>query len=80
MNGIINKSKDSPFHAHDVEKHNSDSDIVNYEMKVTKVFGGDATKRQISEAIQIQHTQGTIINRQEEWRQVKLPRIQLSLL
>ena len=39
----------------------------------------DLTKRQISEAIQIQHAQGAVMNRQDEWRQVKLPHIQLSL-
>ena len=43
------------------------------------VYSGDATKRQVSEAIQIQHAQGAVMNRHDEWRQVKLPRIQLSL-
>ena len=53
--------------------------FFNYEMKVTGVFGGDATKRQVAEAVHIQHARGELINRQDEWRQVKLPRIELSL-
>ena len=79
MNGIEKKSVDSPFHIHNVEKHGGDGSVADYQMKVTKVFGGDATKRQVSEAVQIQHSQGQLINRQDEWRQVTLPRIQLSL-
>ena len=80
MNGIIKKSKDSVFHLHNIEKHNGSGRVSDYEMKVTKVYSGDATKRQVSEAVQIQHAQGAVMNRHDEWRQVKLPRIQLSLL
>ena len=79
MSGIIKKSKDSVFHLHNIEKHNGSGRVSDYEMKVTKVYSGDATKRQVSEAIQIQHAQGAVMNRHDEWRQVKLPRIQLSL-
>ena len=50
-----------------------------YEMKVTGVFGGDATKRQVAEAVRIQHSKGELIKRQDEWRQVKLLRIELNL-
>ena len=36
----------------------------------------DATKRQVSEAVRVQHAQGAVNNnRQDEWRQVKLPRM-----
>ena len=80
MSGIIKKSKDSVFHLHNIEKHNGSGRVSDYEMKVTKVYSGDATKRQVSEAVQIQHAQGAVMNRHDEWRQVKLPRIQLSLL
>ena len=48
-------------------------------MKVTCVFGGDATKRQVAEAIYILHAREELINRQDEWWQVKLLRIDLSL-
>ena len=44
--------------------------MKDYEMKVTKVYSGDTTKRQVLEAIQIQHAQGEVVNRQDEWRQV----------
>ena len=65
---------------HNIEKQNgSGGRVSDYEMKVSKVYSGDATKRQVSEAIQIQHAKGAVMNRHEEWRQVKLPRIQLSL-
>ena len=79
--GIEKRSKESPFHVHNMEKHGGVSEgAAGYEMKVTGVFGGDATKRQVAEAVRIQHARGELINRQDEWRQVKLPRIELSLL
>ena len=54
--------------------------VGDFVMKVTGVYGGDATKRQVPEAVNIQHAQGEgLMNRQDEWRQVKLPRINLSL-
>ena len=69
---FVKKSKDSPFHMHSIKKHNGSGRVAHYEMKVTKVYSGDATKRQVSEAIQIQHAQGEVMNKQDEWRQVKL--------
>ena len=47
-----------------------------FKMEVTEIFGGDALKRQVSEAIQIRETRGQM-NRQEEWRQIQLPRLGL---
>ena len=47
-------------------------------MTVTGVYGGDATKRQIAEAIRIQNTPSPqLLNRQEEWRQFNLPHLEL---
>ena len=67
------------FVVHGEERHGR-AELEDFEMKVTGVYGGDATKRQVAEAINIQHTQGsTLINRQDEWRQVRLPRIQMCL-
>ena len=61
-----------------MEKHNGET--PGFKMKVTGVFGGDATKRQIKESVLIQQTpNGDLINRQDEWRQVTLPRIELCL-
>ena len=68
------------FHVHGVEEHGGRVQVRDFEMKVTGVYGGDATKRQVAEAVTIQHAQGEgLLNRQDEWRQVKLPRINLSL-
>ena len=53
--GIVKKSKDSVFHVHGVEEHGGRVQVKDYEMKVTGVYGGDATKRQVAEAVRIQH-------------------------
>ena len=76
MCGKVKKSKE---HVHNVERHGGSGGVTYCEMKVTMVYSGDATKRQVSEAVQSQHAQGAVINRQDEWRHVKLPCIQLSL-
>ena len=80
MEGIVKKNKESPFVVHSEERHGERAKLEDYEMKITGMYGGDATKRQVVEAIKIQHIQGsTLINRQDEWRQVRLPRIQMCL-
>ena len=62
------------------ERHGERAKLEDYEMKITGMYGGDATKRKVAEVIKIQHTQGQeLINRQDEWRQVRLPRIQMCL-
>ena len=77
---IIKKNKESPFVVHSEEKHGERARVEDYKMKITGIYRGDATKRQVAEAIKIQHAQGsTLINRQDEWRQVRLPRIQMCL-
>ena len=49
-------------------------------MKVTGIFGGDATKRQVRESVLIQKVPSNdLMNRRDEWRQVKLPRVELRL-
>ena len=68
--GIEKKINESPFHVHNTEKHGDVGDgVAGFEMKVTGVFGGDATKRQVSEAVRIQHARRELINRQDEWQQ-----------
>ena len=80
MEGIVKKNKESPFVVHSEERHGERAKLEDYKMKITGMYGGDATKRQVAEAIKIQHTQGQeLINRQDEWRQVRLPRIQMCL-
>ena len=78
--GIVEKSEDIVFHVHGVEEHRGRVQVRDFEIKVTGVYGGDATKRQVAEAVVIQQAQGEgLLNRQDEWRQVKLSRINLSL-
>ena len=75
---VQKKEKKSPLHLHNVERH--DGGNPGFSMKVTGVFGGDATKRQVREAVVIQQTpMNELMNRRDEWRQVKLPRIELSV-
>ena len=78
-NDIEKKDKKSPLVMHNEQRHNA-GPAPGFSMKVTGVFGGDATKRQVQESVLIQKMkQENLINRQDEWRQVKLPRIQLCL-
>ena len=42
-------------------------------MKVTDVYGGDATKRQVAEALKIERTPAPM-NRREEFTRCHLPR------
>ena len=65
----------SPLHLHNSEKH-SHEPTPGFEMRVTGVFGGDATKRQVRESVLIQKTdEEKLMKRRDEWQQVKLPRI-----
>ena len=60
--GLFKKDKKSPLHLHDVENHGGGT--PGFEMKVTGVFGGDATKRQVRESVLIQQTlEADLINR-----------------
>ena len=81
LKDIESKNKNSPLHTHNEERHEGRNE-EGFGMKVTGIYTGDATKRQIAEATQIRHTRSinaNIMNRQDEWRQVKLPRIELCL-
>ena len=42
-------------HKHNIENHKGKLEPSDFVMTVTGVYGGDATKRQIAEAIRIQH-------------------------
>ena len=71
------KPQPKPTLKHHVdEKHAAEVEPPKFKMEVTEIFGGDALKRQVSEAIQIRETRGQM-NRQEEWRQIQLPRLGL---
>ena len=75
---VQKKEKKSPLHLHNIEQHNGNT--PGFRMKVTGVFGGDATKRQVRKAVMIQQTPRIELrNRRDEWRQVKLSHIELSV-
>ena len=71
------RRKPKPTLAHYVSvSHGEDVEPPRFKMEVTGVYGGDALLRQVSEAIRIKETRGQM-NRQEEWRQIQLPRLGL---
>ena len=79
LEGIRKRSEESVFHKHSVDSHGGSLEPKDFVMRVTGVYGGDATKRQVAEAIRIQHAQGPkLLNRRDEWRQLELPRIELG--
>ena len=76
--GKTKQDKKSPLHLHNLERHGGRA--PGFEMKVTGVFGGDALKRQVRESVMIQQTpEEELLNRRDEWRQVKLPQVRLCL-
>ena len=74
--GIHRRDKESTLYNHCIEEH--DGKIAKFQMKVTGRFKGDPMKRQITESINIEQ-EDHLLNRRDEWRQIKLPRITLRL-
>ena len=70
---LIKKNKNSVLHSHTIDKHADNPDPPTYSMKVTDVYGGDATKRQVAEALKIERTPAPM-NRREEFTRCHLPR------
>ena len=71
------REKPKPTLRHHVdEKHVNDEIKPRFKMEVLKSFRGDALLRQVSEAVQIREMKGQM-NRQEEWRQIRLPHLGL---
>ena len=50
------KHKDSVLHNHTISRHSDTPTVPKYIMRVTDVYGGDATKRQVAEAVKIEST------------------------
>ena len=75
--GLNKKDKNSALHEHCMEEH--EGRPAEFKMKVTGTYRKDPLKRQISESIRIEETQN-LLNRKDEWRQLKLPRAQLRLV
>ena len=77
ITATLDPERAKPTLRHHVDsKHTDDANPPSFKMKVTGVYGGDALKRQVSEAVMIRSSSSQM-NRQEEWRQVKLPRLNL---
>ena len=70
---LTKKNKNSVLHSHTIDKHADNPDPPTYSMKVTDVYGGDATKRQVAEALKIERTPAPM-NRREEFTRCHLPR------
>ena len=66
----------SALHAHSCNKHADAPTPPQYNMEVVAVYAGDATKRQIAEALLIEHTPSDQrINRKEEFTRCHVPRV-----
>ena len=67
MRDLRSKNEDSDFWQHCKEKHNQT--VKNFKMDVIETFKGDATLRQISEAVRIERTnKRELINRKKEYK------------
>ena len=68
---VSRKDLRTPLYLRCAEQHQGTP--VDFQMRVTGTFGGDALKRQISESVQIQRTATDLLmNRRDEWRQTIL--------
>ena len=73
---LRNRDPNSVLHQHCKEKHKDRN--VPFKMRVTRKFGGDALKRQLTESVLIQEgPTEDILNRRDEWRHISLPRVAL---
>ena len=70
---VSRKDLRTPLYLRCAEQHQGTP--VDFQMRVTGTFGGDALKRQITESVQIQGTATRF--RRDEWRQTILPRTSL---
>ena len=67
MKDLRSKNEDSDFWNHCKQKHQQSA--KNFQMDVIETFKGDATLRQISEAVRIERAKKeTLINRKKEYR------------
>ena len=71
-----NKTENSVLWRHSRDSHGGEEQAV--EAKVRKRFRGDATLRQITEALDIKHEMPTI-NQKEKWAEsLRLPQFEVS--
>ena len=74
--GLVKKDKDSTLYSHCLEDH--EGRVTKFDMAVTGRYRGDPMKRQIAESVKIE-AEENLLNKRDEWRQVKLPRVHLSM-
>ena len=73
---LHSKDPKSTLYQHCKEEHGDK--IVQFQMKVTGKFGGDALKRQLTESVLIHEgPSSNILNKRDEWRHIQLPRVTL---
>ena len=78
-NLLSNKSKHSVLHHHTETIHGDAPTPPEFTMTVTDVYRGDATKRQVAEALKIERTPAErLMNRREEYARCKLPRAAIT--
>ena len=78
-NLLSNKSKHSVLHHHTETIHSDAPTPPEFTMTVTDVYRGDATKRQVAEALKIERTPAErLMNRREEYARCKLPRAAIT--
>ena len=78
-NLLSNKSKHSVLHHHTETIHGAAATPPEFTMTVTDVYRGDATKRQVAEALKIERTPAErLMNRREEYARCKLPRAAIT--
>ena len=66
LNEYKNKSKNSVLLRHAGEKHDDTSRNTTYKMRITGIYKGDPTLRQVTESVKIQNSRN-IINNKCEW-------------
>ena len=74
--GLAKKDEDSTLYSHSIEEH--DGRVTKFDIAVTGRYRGDPMKRQIAESVKIEEEEN-LLNKRDEWRQVKLPRVMLSM-
>ena len=77
MSDLEASNERSVLKMHFEEKHSGVAQA--FKMRVTDVFNGDATLRQITEAVQIRRCGGRTMNNKNEWNNVRIPRANIEL-
>ena len=74
--GLVKKDKYIALYRQCIEDRKGR--VTKFDMAVTGRYRGDPIKRQIAESVKIEEGEN-LLNKRDEWRQVKLPRVVLSM-